>query len=253
MKNLIEWPRAKYWDKAWNPIVGCYPVSPACDNCYACAMIRRFTPRNNSKPLPSLTLPHFTSRKKPPTKGVVFAGNMTDLFGEWVPIRQQFEIFSRLWHFKGRSGPIPNDATYLFLTKRPKRMLEALREYAEMPHAFFGFTAENEDLYLTRNFDFSQNRPSKIRWWISLEPLLGPIELMFGGLSSPSWVVVGCESGPYRRPCRIEWVRDIVRICLRASVPVFVKQLDIDGKCVTDINKFPEDLRIRQVPWRVEE
>ena len=40
--NLIQWPRAKYWDKALNPIVGCEPCSPACENCYAAAQMRRF-------------------------------------------------------------------------------------------------------------------------------------------------------------------------------------------------------------------
>lgn len=38
MNNLIQWPRAQYWDKAWNPIIGCKPCSPACENCYAAAM-----------------------------------------------------------------------------------------------------------------------------------------------------------------------------------------------------------------------
>ena len=63
------------------------------------------------------------------------------------------------------------------------------------------------------------------------------------------WLVVGCESGPNRRPCKIEWVESIVEQCRSASVPVFVKQLDIGGKCVTDISKFPAHLQIRQVPW----
>jgi protein gp37 len=55
-----------------------------------------------------------------------------------------------------------------------------------------------------------------------------------------------------RRPCKIEWVESIVEQCRATDVPVFVKQLDIGGKCVTDINKFPEHLRIRQVPWAKE-
>lgn len=35
--NLIQWPRAKFWDKAWNPVIGCRPCSPACEHCYAAA------------------------------------------------------------------------------------------------------------------------------------------------------------------------------------------------------------------------
>lgn len=91
--------------------------------------------------------------------------------------------------------------------------------------------------------------------WLSAEPLLGPIDLRLGYVAPEDipfeWVVVGCESGPNRRPCSKKWVRQIVHQCRALGIKVFVKQLDIDGKCVTDINKFPEDLRIRQVPWEV--
>jgi hypothetical protein len=45
-------------------------------------------------------------------------------------------------------------------------------------------------------------------------------------------------------------VESVVDQCRSAGVPVFVKQLDLDGKCVTDIGQFPEHLRIRQVPWQ---
>lgn len=33
MNNLIQWPRAQYWDKPWNPWIGCHPCSPACKHC----------------------------------------------------------------------------------------------------------------------------------------------------------------------------------------------------------------------------
>ncbi len=64
------------------------------------------------------------------------------------------------------------------------------------------------------------------------------------------WVIVGAESrgGGIGRECRIEWVRKIVEQCKAAGVPVFVKQLHVEGKLVKDINKFPEDLRVREVP-----
>ena len=40
-----------------------------------------------------------------------------------------------------------------------------------------------------------------------------------------SWVIVGGESGPGSRPCRVEWVRSIVEQCRAAGVACFVKQL----------------------------
>lgn len=93
------------------------------------------------------------------------------------------------------------------------------------------------------------------------------------------WVIVGGESGPGARPCNVKWIRSIVQQCEAASVPVFVKQLgakpsvdhplistpderwqsalpgrDGEGRPVPndskggDINEFPLDLRVREMP-----
>ncbi len=61
-------------------------------------------------------------------------------------------------------------------------------------------------------------------------------------------VIIGCESGHKRRPCKLEWVRSIVEQCRAAGVPVHVKQLEINGKVTSDISKFPADLQIREKP-----
>ena len=250
MSGLIQWPRAQYWDKPWNPIIGCRPRSPACDNCYAREL---FTSRFHKSfdPMP-------TNKQQPPTKGVVFVGNATDLFGEWMPLPKIWSYFSKLWHFKSRHGsPQPNDATYLFCTKRVHRMCQALREYTLMDHAYFGFTAENQEWY-NRRFDTwrAEAKPG-VNGWLSAEPLLGPIDLGLRYIAPEDmpfcWVATGCESGPHRRPCKLEWIESIVDQCRARNIPVFVKQLDIDGKCERDITKFPEHLRIRQVPWAKKE
>lgn len=249
-RKLIQWPEAKYWDKPWNPIIGCRPCSPACEHCYAKRIVERFNTTGICAPG---FAPTETGRVNPPRKGVVFCGNMTDLFGEWVPIQKQFSFFSALWHFpEPHSGPRPNEAVYLFLTKRTERMCKALSNYTEIPHAYFGFTAENQEWYERRWHEVSSMMPKRANLWLSAEPLLGPIDMA----DTPpefKWVVVGCESGPGRRPCKMEWVESIVEQCLDYGVPVFVKQLDIGGKCVTDIDQFPKHLRIRQVPWKKED
>ncbi|MBQ1429481.1 MAG: DUF5131 family protein [Kiritimatiellae bacterium] len=51
MSELIQWPKAKYWTAQWNPVIGCKPCSPACDNCYARAIMRRFCPNTSSTQL----------------------------------------------------------------------------------------------------------------------------------------------------------------------------------------------------------
>ena len=68
-------------------------------------------------------------------------------------------------------------------------------------------------------------------------------DLMLGKISQ---IIIGCESGQKRRPCKIEWVRSIVQQCQAAGVKVFVKQLDINGRVSHDMNEWPEDLRIQE-------
>lgn len=68
--------------------------------------------------------------------------------------------------------------------------------------------------------------PAKVRW-LSLEPLLGPINLMGLPSNQPAridWVVVGGESGPGHRTCKVEWIADIVMQCRTVGAPVWVKQ-----------------------------
>lgn len=266
--NLIQWPRAKYWDKAWNPVVGCKPCSPACENCYAAAWAKRFGQSFE---------PHYTNQR-PPRSGVVFCGNMTDLFGEWAFVSIHYldpieEWLSETFYY-GKSMKYMKQCTYLWLTKRVKNMAQVLlrgkidigrqisrfSEMAKWPrfdygkelmaNNYFGFTAENQEAYDIRATQAAQGFPAWVNLWLSCEPLLGEIDLDLPMMPQlPKWVVVGCESGPNRRPCKIEWVESIVDQCRSAGVPVFVKQLDIGGKCEHDIYKFPAHLRIRQVPW----
>jgi protein gp37 len=63
-------------------------------------------------------------------------------------------------------------------------------------------------------------------WGVSLEPLVEPIDLnqCWRNGPLPSWVIVGFESGPKRRPGEIEWLWDIYHQCEAAGVPLFVKQ-----------------------------
>ena len=260
MNELIQWPRAQYWDKPWNPIVGCQPISPACENCYAKTLSARFGVADFT--------PHETSKAHPPTSKVVFCGNMTDLFGEWA----DEDYFDWRVEYIKRTLRYSHKATYLWLTKRVEAMCNALNNGrvflkgeddcdfpfrdCEMRNQFFGFTAETQEWYDKRIKEFRGDMPDWANGWLSAEPLLGHIDLGLRYIAPEDmpfqWVVVGCESGPNRRPCKIEWVESIVEQCRNARIPVFVKQLDTGGKCETDINKFPEHLRIRQVPWAKE-
>lgn len=255
MDEKIQWPEAKYWTKTWNPVIGCVPTcSPACENCYAAAMANRFG-------IPFS--PHDGRRYNPPRNGVVFCGNMTDLFGEFVD-QADSEDFVR------RSLGFSDKATYMWLTKRPANMLAVLNGGQAIPaddhdallsfrdfefgNQYFGFTAETQDWYDERMRIWKGNKPEWANGWLSAEPILGPIDLRLGDVPNDEvpfkWVVVGCESGPKRRKSSPEWIADIVDQCFVAGVKVFVKQVCLsDGKFTNKIDEFPEHLQIRQVPW----
>ena len=182
-------------------------------------------------------------------------GPLTDLFGGWV---EEAEL---LGETADAARNRDSAANYIWLTKRPENMKLILEHWSgalQRPQVWFernwwGFTAENQKWFDVRS-KCANAFPDWANVWVSAEPLLGTLDLhmpdhLVGGGTRIKWVVVGCESGPNRRPCRIDWVESVVDQCIAAGVPVFVKQIDIGGKCVTDICKFPKHLRIRQVPW----
>ncbi len=151
------------------------------------------------------------------------------------------------------------------------------------PNVWLGVSCENQE-WADKRIPELLKIPAAVRW-LSLEPLLGPIDFWnekyiecpqckktaLAGLDprrplgmgptacfhcgSPrnikgqiDWVVVGCESGPGRRPCKLEWVRSIVDQCTAARVPVFVKQIEINGEVEHDVNKFPTWAQRRETP-----
>lgn len=69
------------------------------------------------------------------------------------------------------------------------------------------------------------------------------------------FVVVGNESGPKHRHSKLSWIQGIINQCKEAQVPVFVKQIEIDGihkvNLTKDPSEWPESLRVREAPWRL--
>ena len=123
-----------------------------------------------------------------------------------------------------------------------------------LPHVWIGVTAEDQKRADER-IPLLLDTPAAVRF-VSVEPMLGSIDLddFWGakpGWGEPEgidWVIIGCESGPHRRPMQIEWALDLVRQCKAAGVPVFVKQLSINGKVNHNPDEWPEELRVREYP-----
>jgi protein gp37 len=97
--------------------------------------------------------------------------------------------------------------------------------------------------------------------WLSMEPLLGPVDLWGaryalpgGGLGNAfSWgggislAIVGGESGNGARPMVLRWARDILRDC-RGSAAFWMKQLGGVRDKRDRIEEWPEDLQVQEMP-----
>ncbi len=215
IKSKIEWTEA-----TWNPVRGCFKISPGCKHCYAENFAERFrgvpghpyeqgfdvrlVPEKLADPL---------RWAKPKT---VFVNSMSDLFQAAIPdafIVKVVRIMEMTqWH------------TYQVLTKRAKRMsnmLEGqLRFAARAPHIWWGVSVENKRYGLPR-IDYLRAAPAAVRF-LSIEPLLEDLGEV--DLTGIHWAIVGGESGPGARPMKQEWVEAIRDQCENAGIPFFFKQ-----------------------------
>lgn len=242
----------KYWDKAWSIISGCTPVSPACDNCWLAGMEYRFDripgllqvvngvrePKFGGNIICHPDRLDIPLKTKKPTVFAVWS----DLFHPFVSADFIIEAFERMEHCEQH--------TFLVLTKRPERLESVL--YGQegkfylgggdyIPNVWLGTTVENQEMADKRIPELLKCRPFNL--FLSIEPMLSKIDLrltdiyfvnrIFETNRHPiGTVIVGCESGYNARETKIEWIRDLRNQCLGGNVPLWVKQLKVNGKMV---------------------
>ncbi|GBG14337.1 DNA repair photolyase [Novimethylophilus kurashikiensis] len=240
-------------DATLNVVTGCEKISQGCKHCYA----ERDWARNAAKPGTVYFGRKFTDvmchpeRLDQPLRWTrprkIFVNAMSDLFHHDVPdafIDQMFAVMA-LCHLLGRGH------VFQILTKRPERMFFYLthpevksRILAEMhklapkwgvkmvglvwpvQNAWLGVTAEHQEAALER-IVWLQKTPAAIRW-VSAEPLIGPLDLLFAlesdALPSIDWVVGGAESGDGARPADLRWFRALRDQCRKAGKKFLFKQ-----------------------------
>jgi len=220
----IAWTEFSY-----NPIIGCSKVSPGCAHCYAEKMARRlatmgrdeyewvtlskggwsgnttFVESQLNKPL---------KRKKP---SIYFVCSMGDFWHKTVKEKWRQVVFDIV-----RRCP---QHVFQFLTKRPENILFWPDD---LPNAWLGVTAENQEMADER-IPILLQIPAAVRF-VSIEPMLESVRIKFEKYSGyeyrflkkttpVDWVIVGCESGPGRRPCNLEWIEDRQeRLCLSSRL-----------------------------------
>ena len=218
-RTAIAWT-----DATWNPVTGCTKVSPGCDHCYA----ERFAERWRG--VPGHAYEHgFDVTLRPerldqPLRWTrprrIFVNSMSDLFHEDIEdnyIDLVFRVMAEAhWH------------TFQVLTKRPGRMRAFMARHRF--HTDDGRPPFLPNVWLGASVESNAQRgrvgtllgtPAALRF-LSLEPLLGPIDALL--LDGIGWVIAGGESGPGARPMDPAWVRAIRDQCARAGVPFFFKQ-----------------------------
>lgn len=256
--------RISWTDHTFNPWIGCSKVSAGCDNCYA---ERNFGLRLGKATWgPSgtriVTNPDYWKQplrwnrnaEKTGTRPKVFCASLADVFEDRPDLIEPRE---RLWRLILATPALD----WLVLTKRPENIAWMLPAYMPNYIAEAGLMNQEEireNLWLGTTVEDQaaaderipelMKIPAAVRF-LSCEPLLEsiePLSIKFPG--QIDWVIVGCESGPNRRPCSLDWVRSLRDRCQVDGVPVFIKQLDIGGQVVKELDQFPDDLRIREVP-----
>ena len=247
MPTKIEWA-----EETWSPVTGCTKVSAGCKNCYAERMARRLGGRYGYPQAPhhfDVTLhPDRLEQplhwKKPRT---IFVCSMGDLFHGDVPAEFLFRVWQTMF--------MARDHTYLILTKRPERMrafIDALAlhpgpHYQSRSNIWLGVSVENQETADER-IPLLLQIPAAV-WFVSLEPLLGEIDLgrylgllwEINDIGQGVWfkiprregyiypsvtlggVIVGGETGHGARPMHPDWVWGIREQCQEAGAAFFFK------------------------------
>lgn len=257
----IEWA-----DHTFNPWEGCQKVGPGCDHCYAETRNARFgggVATNWGPGAPRRRTSEANWRK--PSKwnaeaarlGIryrVFCASLADVFDNEVPAAWRVDLLRLI-------ANTPH-LDWLLLTKRignaHRMMVDAFQEgwpnhgsmwerWGELfPHVWIGATICNQP-EADRDIAKLQAVPARVRF-LSMEPLLGPVDLGLcdcdhgsrpgpGGVGGVTcsrcagsggrrvdWVIVGGESGPSARPMHPDWARSLRDQCQAAGVPFLFKQ-----------------------------
>lgn len=236
-----------YADHTFSPWWGCAKVSLGCKNCSAETVAKRlgvfWGPNARRMPIAESTWRQpLAWDRKAARDGVRrrVLTSMCDVFED----RRDLDIFRM--RFITLMERTPN-LDWLLLTKRPENMVPMTGCWKKWPdNVWAGATVENQEMADLRISPLLEV-PARMLF-LSTEPLLNSIDFDGCWLAKLDWIVIGCERGRYRRPCPLAWVESIVAQCQTAAVPVFVKQLNINGRVSYNPAEWPENLRIMQYP-----
>lgn len=205
--SAIEWT-----DHTFNPWIGCTKVSPACDNCYAEALMdARYgrvqwgagKPRSRTAPSTWRQPRKWNNQAaRSGERPFVFCASLADVFDNEVDPAWRADLFKLI-------AETPQ-LVWLLLTKRIGNVLPMMEGIPMPRNVAFGATMANQEEY-----DRDRMKLAAVKFGLrplftfgSFEPLLGPI--IFCN-NAPDWIIVGGESGANAREMPLEWPRDMQR------------------------------------------
>jgi protein gp37 len=256
-RTAIDWCQHTF-----NPWRGCTKVSPGCANCYAETLsLRNPAVLGEWGPRGQRVVASETYWRQPLAwdRAARAAGERRRVFclslGDWLEDRP--ELVAPLGRLCGLIRDTPH-LDWLLLSKRPESWSDRLHavvaethdggdvwasawlDGASPPNVWLGVSVE--DRARLDRIDLLRQTPAALRF-LSVEPLLEDLGTV--DLRGIDWIIVGGESGPRHRPCRVEWVRSLAGQCRAAGVACWVKQGS--GSYPGRQGDLPEDL------WGVKE
>ncbi len=237
--SKIEWTTHTF-----NPWIGCTKVSPACDNCYAEAMMDHRYGRvewggDRVRTSASTWQQPRRWNRQAEAAGVrpfVFCASLADVFDNEVEPLWRRDLFKLI-----EETP---SLIWLLLTKRIGNVMKMTAPLAGNPclprNVAIGATMANQEEY---DRDRMKLLEVAVCWrtlftFGSFEPMLGPIIL---DKNAPDWIICGGESGRAAREMAPAWARDLRDASRRFGRAFFMKQM-------TGKTPIPDDLFVRQFP-----
>ncbi|WKL16590.1 phage Gp37/Gp68 family protein [Comamonas testosteroni] len=258
---MAENTKIEWTDHTFNPWEGCQKVGPGCDHCYAetrnaryaggqainwgpGAPRRRTSASNWNKPL-AWNANHEAFFAEHGRRQRVFCASLADVFDNQVPAEWRDDLATLILD-------TPN-LDWLLLTKRignAGTMLGEMFLDGTPPNVRIGASIVNQP---EADRDISKLLALGLPNFLSMEPLLGPVDLeracdlaeeqvckgtwkemadplkcaaalRRGSVALLDWVIVGGESGPGARPMHPDWARALRDQCQAAGVPFLFKQ-----------------------------
>lgn len=240
--------KISWCDSTINPVVGCdgcelHRAGTAESRCYAASLVGRYAGCPGWPA--SFALPQFfagrieqachwsdlTGKTRPGKLWLngyprtIFLGDLGDVFTESLPIDWLAPYLSPM----ARAAHI-----WILCTKRPGRARQFFERYPCPPNLWL-LTTVTGSATAHRVAELLRVPGVAVRG-ISLEPMLGPVDLDACGATgmelldedafcerAVDWLILGGESGPSARPMRPEWAQAIRDQCTREGIPFFFK------------------------------